>query len=74
MKAETGALGWIGIGAFALVYDVVVMKRGKQSLSGAIWQHGKHPVYGPAIAGFWAALTYHFFIDRPKVLVGSNNE
>jgi hypothetical protein len=68
MKVEkTGSAGWYTIAAFAIVYDVILMKKGKQSLSGAIWESGKHPYYGPAIAGLWAALTYHFFVDKPKL-------
>ena len=64
-KPESGVLGWVAIGSYALVYDIYVMRKGKQSLSGALWAHGKHPFYGPAIAGFWAALTWHFFFDKP---------
>lgn len=69
---KTGSAGWLTILAFAAIYDAAVIKKGKQSLSEAIWENTKHSYYGPVIAGFWAALTFHFFIDKPKLERGNN--
>lgn len=67
MRERTGISGWLTIAAFAIVYDCLVMKKGKESLSGAVWSSSGHPLFGPAVAGIWAALTYHLFIDKPTI-------
>lgn len=64
---NTGIVGLAAIGLFGFVFDIIVMKKGKQSLSGGVWQLVTDPYYGPAFSGFWTALTWHFFMDRPKI-------
>ena len=65
-KLHSGVLGWIFALAFLGLFDIAVIRKGWQSLTQVVWTVRSHPTGGPALLGFWTALSYHFFLDKPK--------
>lgn len=61
MKVRTwlrpGYNGWAGVAAVVVAAEAL----DKRTMSSAFEEARRHPIAGPAVCGFWAALTAHLF-------------
>lgn len=59
-----GVYGWAATAAVVVGYDLWAHYTGRPTMSRTLGHYLARPVLGPALAGGWAALTYHLLVEE----------
>lgn len=65
VKNKLGPMAWVGLACYVIVYDVLAMRFGSQTLSSAFYQASSRWRGKVALFLFWGYLTSHLFRWTP---------